>query len=425
MARLCVLVALALGSLSLSAQSAKVVAGEDSPPAVVTLDEYPTATSLNELQYQAGLSIDFGSSSGKISTFISPTMTTISSGVPDAAKEAVIEGTEGRTILGVEEVVGTEVAGLQSHCVNSMSAEESTSTETNIDEAASKAMASTTDIPTNKFFDDEGASQNDNQTLKTLMALHTVPREPSLQQNPDASMSITPVARGESFSTTVMGTHPTCMSNGIAFDCGPTPTHPSPDNPFPTATIYRPNPADTSRFRDLSCSPPSSSLGVAKKVIEAEIQKVCSSLGRIWDPRTDGDGNTITHDGVLPGGKKYELFAMFTQPGNTAVDFSTPVCTAGFLMPFENCKANKDGLFRGGWVTLGLGKGGRESDVLFKVRADWPPKVERRSVDQAEVLQVAKGMEPKSLSAAVHDLPEDSVCNATAPASVTTASTSL
>ncbi|KAI6871479.1 hypothetical protein KC352_g14689 [Hortaea werneckii] len=326
MARLCFLAALALGSLCLSAQAAKVVAGDDTPPAVVTRDEYPTTTSLSESQYQPSLSIGFDSSSDKISTFVSPTMTAMVPGVPDAAKEA---------------------------------------------------------------------------------------------------MSITPVARGASFSTTIMGTHPTCMSNGIAFDCGPTPTHPSPDNPFPTATIYRPNPADTSRFRDLFCSPPSSSLGVAKKVIEAEVGKVCSGLGRIWDPRTDEDGNTITHDGVLPGGKKYQLFAMFTQPGNTAVDFSTPVCEAGFLMPFENCKANKDGLFRGGWVTLGLGKGGRESDVLFKVRADWPPKVERRSVDQAGVLQMAKGMELKSLSTAVHDLHEDSVCNATAPASVTTASTSL
>ncbi|KAI6839933.1 hypothetical protein KC332_g2999 [Hortaea werneckii] len=253
---------------------------------MVTRDEYPTTTSLDELQYQAGSSIGFDSSSGKFSTFVSPTMTAMVSGVPDAAKEAI---------------------------------------------------------------------------------------------------SITAVARGASFSTTIMGTHPTCNNNGIAFDCGPTPTHPSPDNPFPTATIYRPNPADTSRFRDLSCQSSKSSFGVAKKVIEAEIQKVCSGLGRIWDPRTDGDGNTITHDGVLPGGKKYQLFAMFTQPGNTAVDFSIPVCKAGFLMPFENCKANKDGLFREGWVTLGLGKGGRESNVLFKVRVDWPPKVERRSVHQAEV----------------------------------------
>ncbi|KAI7487249.1 hypothetical protein KC351_g2729 [Hortaea werneckii] len=322
MARLCILVALALGSLGLS----RVVATEDSQPAMVTHDEYPTTTRPNEFQYQAGLSIEFDSSSSKISMFVSPTMTSMGPGVPDAAKEA---------------------------------------------------------------------------------------------------MSITPVARGASFSTTIMGTHPTCMNNEIAFDCGPTPTHPNPNNPFPTATIYRPNPADTSRFRDLSCQSSKSSFGVAKKAIEIEIQKVCSSLGRIWDPRTDGDGNTITHDGVLPGGKKYQLFAIFTQPGNTAVDFSTPVCKAGFLMPLENCEANKDGLFRGGWVTLGLGKGGRESDVLFKVRADWPPKVERRSVGQAEVLQVSKGMELKRLSTAFHDLPEDSVCSATAPASVTTPSTSL
>ncbi|KAI6823052.1 hypothetical protein KC340_g11982 [Hortaea werneckii] len=266
----------------------------------------------------------------------------------------------------------------------------------------------------------EGSGQNDYQAPTTLMALPRATGEPILQQTPGGSISITPVARGASFSTTVMGTHPTCMSNGIAFDCGPTPTHPSPDNLFPTATIYRPNPADTSRFRDLSCQSSKSSLGVAKKVIEAEIQKVCSKLGRIWDPRTDGDGNTITHDGVLPGGKKYQLFAMFTQPGNTAVDFSTPVCKAGFLMPFENCKANKDGLFRGGWVTLGLGKGGRESDILFKVRADWPPKVERRSVDQAETLQVAKEMKLENSSTAVQDLPEDAVCNATLPASMST-----
>ncbi|GAB1728015.1 hypothetical protein NU195Hw_g2980t1 [Hortaea werneckii] len=389
MARLCFLAALALGSLGLSAQSSGVVAMEDTQPAMATRDEYPTTTSPNEFQYQAGLSIGFDSSSGKFRTFVSPTMTAIGSGVPDdAAKEAMIEGTEGSTILGVEEVVGTEVAGLESHGVNSMSAEESTSTEANIDEAASKATASTTDIPTNKFSRDEGAGQNDYSNPNTLMAMRKVTREPNLQQTPGGSMSITPVARGASFSTTIMGTHPTCMNNGIAFDCGPTPTHPSPDNPFPTATVYRPNPADTSRFRDLFCSPPSSSLGVAKKVIEAEVGKVCSGLGRIWDPRTDGDRNTITHDGVLPGGKKYQLFAMFTQPGNTAVDFSTPVCKAGFLMPFENCKANKDGLFRGGWVTLGLGKGGRESDVLFKVRADWPPKMERRSIDQAENLAV-------------------------------------
>ncbi|KAI6888321.1 hypothetical protein KC360_g983 [Hortaea werneckii] len=271
----------------------------------------------------------------------------------------------------------------------------------------------------------EGSGQNDYQALTTLMALPRATGQPILQQTPGGSISITPVARGASFSTTVMGTHPTCMSNGIAFDCGPTPTHPSPDNPFPTATIYRPNPADTSRFRDLSCRSSKSSFGVAKKVIEAEIQKVCSELSRIWDPRTDGDGNTITHDGTLPGGKKYQLFAIFTQPGNTAVDFSTPVCKAGFQMPFENCKANKDGLFRGGWVTLGLGKGGRESDILFKVRADWPPKVERRSVDQAEILQTSKGMELENSSTAVHDLPEDAVCNATLPVSVTTTSSSF
>ncbi|KAI7377206.1 hypothetical protein KC336_g19615 [Hortaea werneckii] len=277
----------------------------------------------------------------------------------------------------------------------------------------------------NMFPQGEGSGQNDYQAPTTLMALTRATGAPGFQQNPVGSMSITPVARGASFSTTVMGTHPTCMSNGIAFDCGPTPTHPSPDNPFPTATIYRPNPADTSRFRDLSCQSSKSSFGVAKKVIEAEIQKVCSELGRIWDPRTDGDGNTITHDGVLPGGKKYQLFAMLTQPGNTAVDFSTPICKAGFLMPFENCKANKDGLFRGGWVTLGLGKNGHESDILFKVRADWPPKVERRSIDQAETLQVPKGKELKSSSTAVQDLPEDAVLNATLPDSVTTTSRSL
>ncbi|KAI6837253.1 hypothetical protein KC332_g2726 [Hortaea werneckii] len=425
MARLCFLPALALGCLSLSAASAKVVAADDTPPAVVTRDEHQTAKSLNELQYLAGSSTGFDSSFGKISTFVSPPITAIASGFPDTAKEGMIEGTEGRKILGVEEFVDAEVDGRESHDVNSMLAEELISTEAKVVPTAVRSMAPTTNGPTNKFPQAEGSGQDDYQAPTTLMALPRATGEPILQQTPGGSISITPVARGASFSTTVMGTHPTCMSNGIAFDCGPTPTHPSPDNPFPTATIYRPNPADTSRFRDLSCQSSKSSLGVAKKVIEAEIQKVCSKLGRIWDPRTDGDGNTITHDGVLSGGKKYQLFAMFTQPGNTAVDFSTPVCKAGFLMPFENCKANKDGLFRGGWVTLGLGKGGRESDVLFKVRADWPPKVERRSIDQAEILQVSKGMELKHSSTAVQDLSEDAVCNATVPASVTTASRSL
>ncbi|KAI7278908.1 hypothetical protein KC345_g5658 [Hortaea werneckii] len=425
MARLCSLAALAIGSLCLSAPSAIGLAAEDTQPAIVDRDKYPTTTGLVELQYHAGSSIGFDSSSGKFSTIVSPTMTAIGSGASGAAEEGIVEMPEGLNVVGVVDIVVAKVTGPEGHGVNSMSAGNSTSTEVNIDKTASKAMASATDIPTNKFPQDEVTRLSGHETPTTLTAMHKVIGEPGLQQTPAGSMPITPVARDASFSTTIMGTHPTCMNNGIAFDCGPTPTHPTPNDPFPTATLYRPNPTDTSRFRDLSCQSSKSNFGVAKKVIEAEIHKVCSSLGRIWDPRTDDDGNTITHDGVLPGGKRDELFAMFTQPGNTALDFSTPVCKAGFLMPFEDCKANKYGLFRGGWVTLGLGKGGRESDILFKVRVDWPPKVERRSVDQAGILQVSKGMELKSLSAAVHDLPKDSVCNATVPASVVAASRSL
>lgn len=383
-----------------------------------------SATTLHELQYQASSRVEFPSSSCDIGTALSSTIPVIDSGSSSAAKEEVVKDVERNTIIGVVTITGAEVAGLESNGVNSMSAEESTLTEANIDTAAGGSMASTTDGLTDTFPRDDSTRQNGYQNPTTLTALHKVTREPSFQELPSTTTSVTPEAKGASFSTTIMGTHPTCMSNGIAFDCGPTPTHAIPNNAFPTATVYRPNPADMSRYRDLSCPSPRSNFGVTKKVMEVEIQKVCSHLSRVWDPRTDADGNTITYNGILPGGKQYRLFAMFTQPGHTVVDFSIPVCKAGFQMPFENCKADKDGLFRGGSVTLGLGKGGRESEVLFKVMADWPPKVERRSVNQAETSQVSKDMEPRRLSIVVQHLSGDAGRDAMAPASVTTTSKS-